>query len=882
MKPGNWFEVLAADTANMFIAGERFRHNVKYELQSTDRDGNKNYKLTFERTRLVYTIPNNTILGYDSYYPAFRQGLAHEAVKPTFYAKVDKIGKILSIISKEKAEYPKLEATEIAQRKEYGGISVMVDGLNIVRATKISEPIFTALAKGDDNWYSGHLNKYSGFSYTLNAASFPLSDNVVVEGKILNNNDQIRKGLGMFIQGIVNNVQINNDGSFKMTGHIAEGAGAGLYCKYEKEGRKYAMNIPLYLQPGDSLTISADRHDILNTMKFSGNAVKKAMYGLALAKMEQQKKTIEIPHGATTFSAENYAKDQQLDKAAFDQITRTFHNQIPKAVLEYHNIKFTFEQAKERLDFLSKTHFKSTPENTEIFEKFPNQFFSAIDTLPVLMIDYNAASWYDSFLNSYGVYQSFKTAKLNGGSNGFFLGDYVLSLNYLRRYPLYRALAEGFEDELGESNWRTAQTLNPYYYDFMKNCGDTLLTKALAEKWRILSTLAPGKYFPLKSIQLADGKTLDFSKYKGKATSVTFNFHYPDKAKFLLERIKKQDASKVQFIVVNIKELDDPKSTIADEFKKLSNVTYVEVNRDDQNIEDFLLMSNFDIKTFVLDDEHRIVEDNINDSPNNLPQDELFEKSIERALAPKKMGKAQKAELIKTIGWSVGSILFASMIFFWIYKARISTIKRKEALKRQIKELEIKAIRSQMNPHFIFNALNSIQSLINTKQYKQANIYLEKFSLLMRSVLNNSEKVFVSLSDELKAVTLYTELEKLRFDFAFEISIDDDINADLTEIPGMISQPLIENAILHGIARKGSAGLLQVTITKDGRYLRIAVADNGAGWKEKDETQKGFGLKLVEERLNLLNTNDVQGKLEINHSMEAHSGVVAILTIPID
>jgi len=189
-----------------------------------------------------------------------------------------------------------------------------------------------------------------------------------------------------------------------------------------------------------------------------------------------------------------------------------------------------------------------------------------------------------------------------------------------------------------------------------------------------------------------------------------------------------------------------------------------------------------------------------------------------------------------------------------------------------------------MNPHFIFNALHSIQSLINNRQYKEANAYLVKFSLLMRRVLNDSEKTFVSLSEEIEAVSLYAELEKLRFDFVFSMEIDRDINTDLIEIPGMIIQPLIENAILHGIAQKGSNGTLKVLISKDAGYLKIKVIDNGPGWTAKtDEKQNGFGLKLVKERLNLLNTQGAKGELTINSNLEHEAGgLTATLTIPID
>ena len=188
-----------------------------------------------------------------------------------------------------------------------------------------------------------------------------------------------------------------------------------------------------------------------------------------------------------------------------------------------------------------------------------------------------------------------------------------------------------------------------------------------------------------------------------------------------------------------------------------------------------------------------------------------------------------------------------------------------------------------MNPHFMFNALNSIQSLINNQQYKQANIYLEKFSVLMRRVLNNSEKSFVSLSDELEAVTLYCELEKLRFDFEFTIHIDAAINADLTEIPGMIIQPLVENSIVHGIAQKGSAGQLDVRITTDQSYLTIEVRDNGTGLNPGSENDQGFGLKLVRERLDLLNAGGADGKLTLSSNLgTGESGTTAVLIIPID
>jgi two-component sensor histidine kinase len=354
--------------------------------------------------------------------------------------------------------------------------------------------------------------------------------------------------------------------------------------------------------------------------------------------------------------------------------------------------------------------------------------------------------------------------------------------------------------------------------------------------------------------------------------------------KRLLERINKQDPKKVHFLIVQLKGSGYAPSGIINELKKLAQVTFVEVSENNEELNDLVMLEYFDIKTFVLDPELNIIEDNINDSPNELPQDKNFEEAIQKALAPKKMSRQDKAELIKITVWSLGSILFAGLGFLLIYRTRLSAIKRKELLKRQIKELEIKAIRSQMNPHFMFNALNSIQSLINGGQYKEANIYLEKFSLLMRRVLNNSEKSFVSLSDELEAVSLYAELEKLRFNFVFNLSVENEVNSGLIEIPGMIIQPLVENAIIHGIAQMGKAGTLDLRISRTGVYLRVEVTDNGVGLTEKTGGKTtGLGLKLVRERLSLLNAQGEAGKLEIIPNLgPGAKGVTAVLSIPLD
>ncbi len=897
MKPDDWFEVLVSDTARK-PNDESYRYNVRYLLKKVGGNGRKEYAVTFERIRVVFAPGKHMPLGYDSYYPPYKQGLSQKTEKPSFITEADQNGKILSIIPQ--GIFPKMELHEISSRKEYGGSAAEFEPIHEETAKYFSQLIITAISHAEKNWYNGQLYKDSKLSFLVVSASFTLQHNVWIAGKISNVNPQVRDGMSLYLPNSDQEFQIAKDGSFKLAAFITEGTAATLRYRFSMKSKgadqSYPVGvdvvmaaqeweIPLFLRPGDSLDIHADGDQLINSLQFKGSAAPAAALGLALAKVVQYKKTPEISYSPTSFSAQDFMQAQESDRTNFLKVLRDRRALVSKESYQFHELRFTFEQANARLDFLSKTKYLSNPGAEGTFGGFPDRFFMAIDTLPVLMVDYTQANWYSSFLNSYKMYTIWKSGQYNGGTNGFFLGDYVLSLNYFRRFPLYSSLADAFENELSSNSWKAAQTLKPYYDDFINNCGDTSLTSVVKEKWQVLSAWAPGKLIPLEHIKLADGSILDLSKFKGKALSITFNHHYPDELKRLLERIKKQDAKNVHFLIVQVKENGFPPSNIAEEFKKLSQVTYVEISNENEELEDAVLLNTFDIKTFVLDPELQVVEDNIDDSPNKLPQDKAFEEAIQKALSPKKMSTEDKAELIKTIVWSLGSILFAGLLFFWIYKVRISSIKRKETLKRQIKELEIKAIRSQMNPHFMFNALNSIQSLINSHQYKEANVYLEKFSLLMRRVLNNSEKTFVSLSDELEAVTLYGELEKLRFDFVFSISIDKSINTDLIEIPGMIIQPLVENAILHGIAQKGTTGKLEIHISNGSKYLVIKVKDNGLGLKEDMDIspKTGFGIKLVRERLNLLNEQGADGKLNISPNLgENESGVTATLTIPID
>jgi len=200
-----------------------------------------------------------------------------------------------------------------------------------------------------------------------------------------------------------------------------------------------------------------------------------------------------------------------------------------------------------------------------------------------------------------------------------------------------------------------------------------------------------------------------------------------------------------------------------------------------------------------------------------------------------------------------------------IYSYHQQQIKEKQAIKtaynQRLMEMEMTSLRAQMNPHFMFNSLNSIKHFIIKNDTKDASRYLSKFSQLMRLILQNSQKAMISLVSELRALELYIQLEQLRFKYKFEyrIDIDEAIDKLHTAIPPMILQPYVENAIWHGLLHKEDEGLIKIDIHKQDKSLLIAIEDNGIGRKKAQELKsrsavkhKSYGMQITSNRLKLV------------------------------
>ena len=197
--------------------------------------------------------------------------------------------------------------------------------------------------------------------------------------------------------------------------------------------------------------------------------------------------------------------------------------------------------------------------------------------------------------------------------------------------------------------------------------------------------------------------------------------------------------------------------------------------------------------------------------------------------------------------------------------------KEKVAYNNRLLELEAKALTSQMNPHFIYNSLSTVQHLIVLNEQQKAFDYISDFSLLMRQMLNNSRKSYVALEDEIDFLTRYLELERFRFSnsFEYEFQVEDAIKVHSHCIAPMLIQPILENAIKHGMGPKKEKGMLKIAFSFHKDILECVVDDNGAGWKKTRSATSALkhestALNIIRERLNVIKSyDDNPGKLEI-------------------
>ena len=218
----------------------------------------------------------------------------------------------------------------------------------------------------------------------------------------------------------------------------------------------------------------------------------------------------------------------------------------------------------------------------------------------------------------------------------------------------------------------------------------------------------------------------------------------------------------------------------------------------------------------------------------------------------------------------------------------LARVQKDLLMQQKITELELQALRSQINPHFVFNCLSSIQNLIDKGDTVSADHYLGNFAKLMRMVLEFSRTENISLNNEIEYLHIYLNLELMRFDnrFTYEINVDNDIIPEEISIPPMIIQPIVENAIKHGLSGKSKEGMLTVLFRKNHESFICIVEDNGIGRKKSSLINRersghtSMGMNITKERLSLQGINDAVNIIDLYDASNDPAGTKVEIIIP--
>lgn len=496
-------------------------------------------------------------------------------------------------------------------------------------------------------------------------------------------------------------------------------------------------------------------------------------------------------------------------------------------------------------------------------------YFTSVNPL----IDYayslkkQGAANYNYFLYVYTIYkkQELKSDNLylNKQKGLTQQEDYLLTKQILSGYPKYQVNKVNLKALMGE---KMLSELEADYKDFISSCPDTSLTNDLKNTYNKLLPFEAGKNIKetgliiTDSLHLAKGNNRKYIllqlltwdglpannlqnaldlKQRIEAEGLTSTIQLE-----LYSKFSSHNAEKVKpYKVIPSQQVQDLKS------KGIYPLTIL--MREDGTIL-YRRLWDFDIDTII-----DLVKKDLN------REDKSFNDFI----------KGFKEGVI-------GALLLAAIIGL-IYYFRTKNKQKQELNRRRIRELELRAIRSQMNPHFIFNALSSIQNLINRSANQEANKYLIDFSRLLRKVLATSEKKLVTLSDEIEQLQLYLKLEQLRFPFSYSLTVDENIQPDTIEIPGMLIQPFVENAVKHGIAPRGTGEII-IRLSLQNQLLIIDITDDGPGLDT--EANGGFGIRAVTNEFEILKTlynTEIGVTIENRQEKEAVSGCHVRLSIPL-
>jgi len=869
-QPGDWFEVKMIIKKTYTVAakseGEKMLRTSEnttlwLKLMMGDKLPNGHYSVSMDVIRHKM-LRNDGVLanwyGFDSYYPDFEQ-----RQQLTSFMEVSKFDSYNPNLEQDKRTAQIRYDLEVSSKGEVisiepqGDYYIPLSQISVVKkfdsSLTITGQMFAAdqvkaalqmLFQLPDKKFPPVIASDATEIWPI-AASSPISDNVCIQGIIHQANTS-----NLRIDG--KTVQLDKDGRFIFTTLLERDRELTVVLNEEKMNEE---KVTVFLSAGDILGLEGMAGKWSETLRFSGNAARKAAFAHQIQPFLSSRKSL-LKQNPSEMMA-----DQKKRKQSLMNLIEQYKKEIPDREVEYYRRRLLLKEVSDKLVFLKHKFYQLAEKGDKPFHGFPKDFFSSIDTLPVQAYIHQSDELPANYVENYMEYEMAKIGVSYYQTT--FDQKYNFLLMTMKGYGLYNRLSDILYHYIIDHSQAENERIKTYVADFLSTCGDTVLSGNIKRAWEWNERWKVGSPYPIEQFTLTDGSVFSLKPYKGKVICLVLSDNFDIKEQEAYARfMQRKENQDVQFIIAYTNWPVDSQQQALERrkyFEGLPNVKLVELAERTQEGKKEEMPLPFQTWCF-LDKWQRITADHVPAVFSRLEPDgnmEPFKMEVylDEARAADRFSEEDKAEAMKAFGWGGGSVLLTCLVGGVIYRSNLRGLKRKAEAKRKLKELEIRAIRAQMNPHFIFNALNSIQSLITENRLEEANLYLVEFSALLRAVLQHADKNTIPLSDELEMVERYCKLEQLRFNFSYMIDIAPDVETAIIEIPTMVLQPLVENAVFHGLMPLVEGkGELKINISLHANELMIAVLDNGVGLMN-GTTQKmkgnGKGLQLVRERLSI-------------------------------
>lgn len=380
--------------------------------------------------------------------------------------------------------------------------------------------------------------------------------------------------------------------------------------------------------------------------------------------------------------------------------------------------------------------------------------------------------------------------------------------------------------------------------ELMRSSRDTLLNEFVKEKLKYAREFLDGTVFQHKIFVNPLGDTLAINDFLGKKPVILLVSGNWGASRYYFDDLSEKHPEGIFIHLVSGSSYESWKDYLKRAEPKAFQLF---LPNNQYSLQELFLTRGLSTRTIVFD-----IHGNVIEREANLDYLKTFLKKAQNP--PKEEKELDKAILYRII-WFMSGLLLIILTVLLSFKYRLKRRMKKQEQEKRLRELELTAIRSQMNPHFLFNSLNSVQNLIGQNRSAEAHLYLSDFAGIIRKVMRNSEKEEISLAEELELVDQYLRVEKLRFDFEYAIQVEEQVDAPHLMIPPLLIQPFAENALIHGLQHKRADRQLQINVSKGGHQIKIMIEDNGIGREaaEKQETAvNGKSIKMNTERLKIL------------------------------